>query len=151
MYAEATKVCGGKIGCGRELPLSAFHKNASKKDGLEHYCKECKLRKDREYRARNPHYSLHKSISTRRRRYGLTTEEVGLFAAVPVCQSCGAPFESAHSQKFDHCHELGHVRGVICHACNLACAGNSEAALARLQLCVEYLRRDIEREQARAS
>jgi hypothetical protein len=151
MYAEATKVCGGKKGCGLELPRSAFHKNASNNDGLETYCKDCKRRIYREWRARSPGYRLRRSALERIRRYGLTNEEVQLFTEVPVCQSCGLPFDSPTAQKFDHCHELGHVRGVICHVCNLACAGTSEVALSRLQLCVEYLRRDIEREQARAS
>lgn len=27
--------------CGRELPVSEFWKNASTKDGLQTYCKEC--------------------------------------------------------------------------------------------------------------
>jgi hypothetical protein len=149
MYAEATKVCpGGEHGCGRELPLSAFYKDASRKDGVAPYCKECKSAINREWWARNPR---DRTVDHRRSKYGLTTEEVTQLLAVPVCQSCGLPFDSTHAQKFDHCHELGHVRGVICHACNMACAGTSEAALLRLQLCVEYLRRDIEREQARAS
>jgi hypothetical protein len=151
MYAEATKVCGGKHGCGRELPLSAFYKNASKKDGLGNCCKECFQKYYRERRAHYRHDPLTRSIKNRRSRYGLVSEEVEQFLAVPVCQSCGLPFDSSRAQKFDHCHALGHVRGVICHACNMACAGTSEAAMLRLQLCVEYLRRDIEREQARAS
>ena len=146
MYAEATKVCGGKLGCGLEFPLSGFHKNARAKDGLDTYCKDCKRRMNREWR---PRYPCDRSIALRRYKYKLTTEEVEQFIAVPVCQSCGLPFDSSQSQKFDHCHELGHVRGVICNACNLACAGTSEAAMVRLQLCIEYLRRDIEREQAR--
>lgn len=151
MIAEATKVCGGQRGCGRELPRSAFSKNAAKKDGLNQYCKECAGRMIREWRSRYPTDKWARSISVRRRKYGLTEEEVKQFVAVPVCQSCGMPFDSSQSQKFDHCHELGHVRGVICNACNIACAGTSEDAMTRLQLCIEYLRRDIEREQARTN
>ena len=30
--------------CGRELPLSAFSKNARNKDGLQCYCRECQSR-----------------------------------------------------------------------------------------------------------
>jgi hypothetical protein len=33
-----TKVCRK---CGRELPLSEFHKKSSAKDGLQPFCKEC--------------------------------------------------------------------------------------------------------------
>lgn len=149
MIAEATKVCGGMHGCGRELPLSAFGKNAGNKDGLTQYCRECANKYYREWHARNTPDPLARSIKDRKHRYGITEEEVKQFTAVPVCQSCGLLFDSHTAQRFDHCHELGHVRGVICNACNIACAGTSEAAMARLQRCIEYLRRDIEREQAR--
>lgn len=33
-----TKVC---FKCGRELPVSEFHKNKATKDGLQSHCKEC--------------------------------------------------------------------------------------------------------------
>ena len=33
-----TKVCRK---CGRELPLSEFHKKSASKDGLQDYCKQC--------------------------------------------------------------------------------------------------------------
>ena len=35
------KICKGKWGCGKELPLTEFYKNKSSKDGLKSYCKEC--------------------------------------------------------------------------------------------------------------
>lgn len=30
--------------CGRELPLANFSRNKSTKDGLDHYCKECRAK-----------------------------------------------------------------------------------------------------------
>lgn len=35
---DSTKICSK---CGRELPISEFSKDKSKKDGLQAYCKEC--------------------------------------------------------------------------------------------------------------
>lgn len=42
-----TKVCSS---CNRELPVSSFHKHATSSDGLQCYCKKCRLFEQREYR-----------------------------------------------------------------------------------------------------
>ena len=44
-----TKLCKR---CGRELPLVRFGKNASTKDGLQYWCKECQTRKVTEAKAK---------------------------------------------------------------------------------------------------
>lgn len=41
-----TKVCSR---CGRELPVSEYHKNAKHEDGLQHECKDCRREIQREY------------------------------------------------------------------------------------------------------
>lgn len=86
-----------------------------------------------------------KHILNRAYRYGLTKDEVRAFLDVPVCQSCGLPFLEGGDQCIDHCHELGHVRGVVCHSCNNAFRGPAGEAMVRLLGCIEYLRRDLER------
>jgi len=148
MYVEATKLCAGKYGCGRTLPVSQFYRNWRVSDGRGAYCKECDNKRRTSWARANPYLE---SVHARSVRYGISCDQAAAFMDVPVCQSCGDKFNSSHSQKFDHCHELGHVRGVICNACNMACAGTSKIAIDRLQRCIEYLRRDIEREQTRAS
>ena len=35
--------------CKRDLPLSMYYKDKSRKDGLSCYCKECKLKQAKEY------------------------------------------------------------------------------------------------------
>jgi len=144
MIAEATKRCKGKHGCGRELPVSAFYRRGI--SGLQAYCKECCKAASSKW---NTRCLYRKSCLTRSRKYGLTVQEVELLWQIPACQSCGSIFKSNFDQHFDHCHELGHVRGVICRACNTSLSGTSEVAMSRLQKCIEYLKRDIEREQAR--
>ena len=41
MGKEKTKICSG---CKGTLPVSMFHKNKSKPDGLSDYCKDCSRR-----------------------------------------------------------------------------------------------------------
>ena len=41
-----TKKC---VTCGRELPVSEFHKNAKNKDGLQSKCKSCVSEYNRAY------------------------------------------------------------------------------------------------------
>lgn len=48
-----TKICKK---CGRELPISEFHKNKSKKDGYSSWCKECNKEHEKKRRADNPKY-----------------------------------------------------------------------------------------------
>ena len=43
-----TKVCPK---CGRELPVTSFHKNRASKDGYQKDCKECKSKYSKEYNA----------------------------------------------------------------------------------------------------
>lgn len=38
--------------CGRELPRTDFHKSASKKDGLQSECKECRCQIDKDSRVK---------------------------------------------------------------------------------------------------
>lgn len=37
-FKKGTKVCNK---CGRGLPISEYHKESRRKDGLSLYCKEC--------------------------------------------------------------------------------------------------------------
>jgi len=48
--ASGQKVCNS---CGKEKPLSSFHKNITAKDGLRSNCKECKNLSDSVYRQNN--------------------------------------------------------------------------------------------------
>lgn len=49
MEESKTKVCSK---CGRELPITEFHKNSHNPDGLQKECKECKKAYMREYSER---------------------------------------------------------------------------------------------------
>ena len=107
-----------------------------KKCGSEHdrhRCPSCKIKYDREWRARN----LDKKIKSQReyrernpkcdrpatlkRKYGITVSQwdelflrQGLKCA--ICGStCSTKCDKWHT---DHCHTTGKVRGILCHNCN---------------------------------
>lgn len=133
--------------CERDLPLSEFYARAKSKDGLQAWCKACNLQSVKTYQAKQG-----KSVVHRMARYKLTEDEVQAYLQVPACQACGSVIPTETDMRFDHCHQHGHVRGVLCHRCNLTCIGDAEECVIRLELCLAYLLRDLEnrREQARA-
>ena len=140
MIAEARKRCHQ---CGETLHLSSFRPNSRNKDGLCCSCVECRDYKNKHVRSYRQKIGF--SVIRRAAKYGLTFGEVRAMMAIPSCQSCGASLPDSRSKKFDHCHVGGHLRGVICNACNTACQGTSEEAIVRLQCCIAYLQRDLER------
>lgn len=77
-----------------------------------------------------------------RKTYGVTLAEVEAMGA--TCHSCGAgpSDEGTYSQRtlhVDHDHATGRVRGMLCHACNLA-LGFAHEDPDRLESLAAYLR-----------
>lgn len=58
-----TKLCRK---CGRELPLSEFHKKYSSKDGLQSFCKECSNKAASEHAKRSTEKKKAKKIEDAR-------------------------------------------------------------------------------------
>lgn len=137
MITEARKLCRK---CGEERPLSGFYRSSRYSDGRQQWCKSCSLAAVKAFQKREGRSIVHRAV-----KYGLSKDEVRRMMHIPVCQACGADFTDSYSMKFDHCHEVGHFRGVLCHACNVACAGTSASTIVRLLGCINYLRRDLER------
>ena len=140
MIVEATKRCPK---CKRSLPLTEFSKNRSRPDGLQVWCKSCSVsivqtwKADPENKARQREYNI-------KNRYGTDDFLANRLLRVPVCQSCGMEFAHTGDERIDHCHENGHVRGVLCNRCNIAASGRSEEAIPRLRGLIAYLERDLE-------
>ena len=142
MYAEATKVCSS---CGIEKSLCEFSNRSKSADGKQYECKPCQIKRNRDSkRKRRALDPLGASARKAAEKYDITIGEAVYFHLVPCCQACGNPLGQG-DHRIDHCHDLGHVRGVLCHPCNVACAGPSDDAARRLAGCVEYLARDVER------
>jgi hypothetical protein len=113
--------------CGEIKPLDQFHKNSSRRDGRQGWCKECHNRRARDWRAANPDYSQVRlsrdpDYFRRRRiqqRYGITLEE---YEARRKAQGdrCGICQQAVKRLDVDHSHRDGRVRGLLCVPCNTA-------------------------------
>ena len=114
--------------CAETLLSDEFHKCATGVGGLDTYCKAC--------------HALRKRAS----KYGLTVEEVCIFLQVPECQNpaCRHTFADEQEMHFDHCHDMGHFRGVLCRLCNTAASGMGSDCVRRLTGLIEFLQRDME-------
>ena len=80
-----------------------------------------------------------------RRKYGITLDQFeGMMAAQDnKCKICAVTFagygkRTALSPVVDHCHEAGHIRGLLCHNCNVA-LGHFRDDPALLVKAIEYL------------
>ena len=75
------------------------------------------------------------------RKYGITLDEYDERAEAQdgCCAICGTDEPGRGSRFFvDHCHEDGHVRGLLCHHCNLM-LGHAHDNIATLAKAITYL------------
>ena len=130
MSEPRTKRCSR---CERTLPLTAFHKNRSRRDGVCTYCIECHSQYGRERYAKDPdryfrqgqayRASAHgREVSRRvyfKNKYGITLEQhkQRYIDQNGCCALCGKPM-SYDRVYTDHDHETGKVRGLLCCSCN---------------------------------
>ena len=121
--------------CAKAKPEKAFGRNRSTATGLQTYCRTCRKKRRKA------------NCESKCDRYGLAPAEATAMMLIPLCQGCGYQFSNDHELKFDHCHDAGHVRGVLCHFCNMACAGKVNECLPRLRGCIAYLERDLARNE----
>lgn len=116
--------------CGDPIPED--------RHGRAKFCSpECKKKmQDARWRERAPGYM-------RQYLYGLTPDQ---FAAMLAdqdgrCAICGADSPGGKGGwHVDHCHDRGHVRGLLCNGCNLM-LGHAQDDPARLRAAAEYLER----------
>ena len=152
--------------CKRTLPRSEFYRANRAKDGLKHRCKECDKAKAAEYyrenrdaikskvatyKAENPevvrNWNRNRPSQSEEKRlnlYGVTAEEYQhmLDRCGGRCESCGRdPWEvSNRGPHIDHCHETGHVRGILCFRCNTG-LGHFRDSIEDLERAIDYLRK----------
>ena len=126
--------------CKKEKGTSHFSTNRRAKDGLFGHRKPCSVKTAQKAHAKNVNkpcsicggdkeglkHSYCRpclNISLAANKYGISIEEAKELRAVDNCEACGRSTEEAGAERglfIDHCHDGGHVRGVLCHYCNIA-------------------------------
>lgn len=132
-------LCKDCTKCGATLPLESFYDHPLGQYGKQPACKSCN--KKQVYSSQRKHIHIHKA-----RRYGADPALIECLLRIPVCQACGQRFTAYGKERLDHCHERSHMRGVLCHRCNITCQGTADEAIFRLRACLAYLERDMERQ-----
>ena len=140
--------------CKALKPVDDYYAAADRWDGRDNMCKTCRAAKhdtwrrknlgkaaadQKAYRQANPkRYSDY----NRKKNYGL---EPGTYDAMLTKQGgrCAICKTDAPGGKgtfhVDHCHDDGHVRGLLCHRCNVG-IGQLQHDEAVLLAAVDYLR-----------
>lgn len=192
--------------CGQEKPITEFHKDKSKSDGLNAYCKPCTRERQKAFQAKPPRYQatdglkrcqhckeekpyaeFHKSKGAydglkrvckacafevhsnwRRNNKGTAAENSRKWRAanpersadhcakaaygIPLgtyqklfeeqqgkCGICETTVSGGRGRfHIDHCHDGGHVRGLLCHHCNIG-IGNLKHDPRILLAAISYL------------
>jgi len=94
--------------------------------------------KARAYRAKNP--DKWRSVNLKK-TYGITLDQFNdLFRwQDSKCAVCRAESTTGKNWHVDHCHSTGHIRGILCHNCNLM-IGHARDNPETLLAAVEYLK-----------
>lgn len=122
--------------CDQTKPLTEYHRDSGATDGHTSYCKECQLKKSRQWyadnteRARASGRARWSGRSERGRnyllqkKYGITLDDYRamLDRQGGVCAICGGldRTQDGRAMPVDHCHRTGKVRGILCSHCNRA-------------------------------
>lgn len=118
--------------CEVSKPFKDFYKEKRVADGLTARCKECtrqaasssyQSRREEVLQSHKDQYCAKKNrAKALMRNYGMTIEEWNaMFAEQNYrCAICGStdPFSDNRNFSVDHCHTMGHVRGILCSQCN---------------------------------
>lgn len=145
--------------CETIKPLDEFHKSKHTLHGYQVYCKTCCNLRHTEWRKNNlekcaadqkrhrlAHPERFKDYG-RKQMYGMgpgaydkmLAEQDGKCA---ICRSeKGGGRGGFH---VDHCHDLGHVRGLLCHGCNVS-LGHFQHSTPVLEAAINYLNRTSRR------
>jgi Recombination endonuclease VII len=135
--------------CEIEQPAENFNRDTEKPDGLKCYCRTCQKKYNSHYhqnhreqrnRRRREYHKNHReeaAIQLAMRRYKIPEDIAKLkVEGRLICQVCG----SADRLHFDHNHETGEFRGILCHNCNVALGYARESREVLLGLA-EYIGR----------
>ncbi len=133
----STKTC---TKCHETKPLTEFHRDSGKKDGLRNDCKACAVMRSKAHYAKDPQKQKN---YVRKRLYGVTPEQVEamLSAQNGCCAICETTSPGGKGDwHVDHCHTSNVVRGLLCHHCNVG-IGHLKDDISTLEKAVLYLKK----------
>ena len=120
--------------CKEWKTLDQYHKEEHRTDGLEGWCKTCKIAYDRDYRARNPgKQAVADRKASLKRKWGLSIDDYQMMFDVQdgVCAICGKPETAVQNGRVlrlavDHDHACCRgrrscgkcIRSLLCSNCN---------------------------------
>ena len=142
--------------CEDHKPSAEFYKRASGR--LSNICKKCHAENGAVWRQNNPNKNREYYRAAKKndpiklieynqyyhiyRKYGLSGDEFRRMydERGGKCDICGyvTPIRGHDRINIDHCHDTGHIRGLLCRKCNSAIGFLSDDPL-RLQSAVGYL------------
>lgn len=105
--------------------------------------REKELERNRRYYLENREAKLARHRATvLKSRYGITEEEFLQMVSDRdgKCDICGVVYTK--TLNVDHCHDKGHVRGLLCNNCNRG-IGHLQDSIDILERAVKYLKSDI--------
>lgn len=114
---DGTKQCRR---CGEVKPTSDYHRKRKNGTTPHEFCRPCR------------------NIQAKAYLYGVHADDVERLMSVRRCQGCSVAFDKNERRCIDHDHQTGHVRGVLCNACNLA-LGMMNDSPGRLRNLAAYL------------
>ena len=129
--------------CSTTKPTTEFHRNSTKRDGLQGYCKSCSVTRSTAYKR-----ALPKDVRTERAKrynlqhfYGITPAylDAAVAAQDGKCAVCATLLTATTKGAcVDHNHATGEVRGILCSRCNVA-LGMFQDDPVILSSAIEYL------------
>jgi hypothetical protein len=128
------------VTCKELKPLIGFHKNRTRKNGLQNECKDCRLAYGRKRDAK-PEMIIRRKERWHKKQFGLTAMRYSEMLAEQdgKCAICGyQPAPDKRALAIDHDHKTGKVRSLLCGPCNRGIGQFRERA-DLLILAAEYL------------
>ena len=114
--------------CYKELSITKFYKRKIYKDGLDCWCKKCRLLHEKEHRKKNKRaYRQYDKRRNLKCKYNLTVEEYNKMLELQggKCAICGKTTkENKRALSVDHDHKVQKkykeilIRGLLCTRCN---------------------------------
>jgi hypothetical protein len=135
--------------CRTLKPLTEFHRDKHRKQGVANACKVCRAARHKaDYAPREvaPYYAANRdriAVYQRFRKFGVTRDQYDALLEKQggCCAICRTPAaELSRALAVDHDHATGTIRGLLCLACNTA-LGKFREREENLLAAIEYLRR----------